>query len=239
MRLIKKYHKLIPVYVLVVLLFVIASILCNQFASVFSGNVLLENKNCIIIDAGHGGVDGGATSCTGVLESNMNLEIAIKLNDLLNFLGYSTKMIRTEDVSVYTEGNSIAQKKVSDLKQRVSITKKTKNPILISIHQNYFIDPKYNGAQVFYAPTDGSKTLATILQNQFKSCLNKNSKRDIKKADSVYLMQNISCPGVLIECGFLSNAEEEFALRNKDYQQEICCVIASSISEYLKTNGLS
>ena len=100
--------------------------------------VSLTDRSTVIIDAGHGGIDGGATSCTGVLESNINLEIALRLEDLFHLLGIPTKMIRRTDRSVYTQGNSIAAQKVSDLKNRVNTINSTPNAVLISIHQNYF-----------------------------------------------------------------------------------------------------
>lgn len=205
----------------------------NRAVTVISENLAIERKHCIILDAGHGGVDGGATSCTGKLESGYNLEIALRMNDLLHFLGWETNMIRTTDSSVYTKGETIAQKKISDLKERVRICNETKNAVLISIHQNNFTDSRYSGAQVFYPSTKGSEELAKRLQDAFKSTLNPGSNRQIKKADGIYLMEHIACMGVLIECGFLSNAEEEAKLRSDDYQKQLCCVIAATVTNFL------
>ena len=187
-------------------------------------------QHTVIVDAGHGGIDGGATSCTGVLESTLNLEIALRLNDLLKLLGMDTVMIRTTDTSIFTEGNTIAAQKVSDLKERVRIVNSTQNAILVSIHQNTFSDSRYHGAQVFYAATEGSRDLAQKMQTAFTTSINPGSNRKSKPAKGVYLMEQIETPGVLIECGFLSNPEEESKLRNETYQKLICCVIASSIS---------
>ena len=193
----------------------------------------IERKHCIIIDAGHGGIDGGATSCTGKLESTFNLEIALRLNDLFQLLGYDTKMIRTTDTSVYTNGQSIAQQKVSDLKERVRIVNETENALLLSIHQNQFTDGKYSGAQVFYSREEGSEALAKQLQSAFVSALNPGSKRQCKRSEGIYLMEHINCTGVLIECGFLSNVQEEAKLRSPGYQQRICSIIASIVSGFL------
>lgn len=187
-------------------------------------------QHTVIVDAGHGGIDGGATSCTGVLESTLNLEIALRLNDLLKLMGMDTVMIRTTDTSIFTEGNTIAAQKVSDLKERVRIVNSTHNAILVSIHQNTFSDSRYHGAQVFYAATEGSRDLAQKMQTAFTTSINPGSNRKSKPAKGVYLMEQIETPGVLIECGFLSNPEEESKLRNETYQKLICCVIASSIS---------
>ena len=190
-------------------------------------------QHTVIVDAGHGGIDGGATSCSGVLESSINLEISLRLNDLLQLLGMDTVMIRTTDTSIFTEGNTIAAQKVSDLKERVRIVNSTHNAILVSIHQNTFSDSRYHGAQVFYAATEGSRELAQRIQAGFTSSINSGSNRKSKPAKGVYLMEQIAMPGVLIECGFLSNPEEESKLRNEKYQKLICCVIASSISGHL------
>lgn len=224
---------MIPVYLSVILGLLFAAIICSRTVTVVSENLPVKNRKCIVIDAGHGGIDGGAVSCTGVLESQINLEIALKLEDLCHLLGMKTKMVRTTDCSVYTEGSSIASKKVSDLKERVRITNETENAVFVSIHQNKYAQSRYNGAQVFYAPTEGSSILAKAIQDTYSETLNPTSNRKIKKADGVYLMQHITCPGVLVECGFISNPEEEALLRSAVYQQKICCVIASACSRYL------
>ena len=192
-------------------------------------------NHTVIIDAGHGGEDGGATSCSGILESTFNLEIALRLDDLMHLLGYDTKMIRTTDISVYTEGTTIAAKKVSDLKQRVKLVNETDGGLLVSIHQNTFSDRRYSGAQVFYNKAEGSSQLASAMQTLFTRSINPGSHRKSKSAQGVYLMEHIDQPGVLVECGFLSNPEEEAMLRTKEYQQKICCTIASAVSEYFRT----
>ena len=205
----------------------------SRAITVISENMPVERQHCIIIDAGHGGEDGGATSCTGKLESSFNLEISLRLNDLLHLLGYDTAMIRTSDVSIYTKGETIAQKKVSDLKERVRIANETENALLLSIHQNTYPESRYSGAQVFYANTAGSQQLAKELQSSFTTTVNQGSNRKSKKSVGIYLMEHISCTGILVECGFLSNPEEEARLRSMEYQKKICCVIASSVSTYL------
>ena len=221
-------------YCLTVLLTLSAAHWASRAVTVFAENAPIEREHCIIIDAGHGGVDGGATSCTGKLESAFNLEIALRLEALFHLLGYDTKMIRTADISVYTKGDTISQKKVSDLKERARIVNETENALLLSIHQNTFPEGKYSGAQVFYAGTDGSELLAKQLQSAFKNTLNPESNRQSKKSDGVYLMEHIDCTGILIECGFLSNAEEEAKLRRPEYQKQLCCVIVTSVGQYLR-----
>ena len=227
------YISFVPIYAVILFVLLSVTIGGSRIITALSENVTVNSKNTVVVDAGHGGVDGGATSCTGVLESQFNLEISQKLNDLLNLLGINTIMIRDKDCSVYTEGNTIAQKKISDLKERVRIVNSTENCLLVSIHQNLFSDGKYSGAQVFYAPTEGSQILAKSIQNTFHRTINLESHRQEKKAESIYLMQHINCPGVLVECGFLSNPQEEYLLRTKSYQQKVCAVIACSISNFL------
>lgn len=226
----------VPFYLLVLIVVIGIAGAGSNAVTVIAQNRPVERKHCIVIDAGHGGIDGGATSCTGVLESQINLEIALRINDLFRLLGYDTVMIRETDESVYTEGNTIAAQKISDLKERVRITNETEKALLISIHQNTFSDNRYHGAQVFYAPTESSDRLAKKLQQELVTYLEPESNRKIKKADNVYYMQHINCPGVLIECGFLSNPEEEAKLRNADYQKKLSAVIVGSCSHYLASD---
>lgn len=205
----------------------------SQVVSVMAENKSIEREHCIIIDPGHGGEDGGAISFSNLPESGYNLDIARRLQDLIRLLGYETRMIRTEDISVYTKGETLAQKKMSDLKERVRIAKETRGAILLSIHQNHFSDPKLQGAQVFYADTEGSETLAKQIQSLLVSSVNPGSRRQIKKSSGVYLMEHIDCPGVLIECGFLSNPQEELKLRDPMYQKKLSAVISTAVSQFL------
>ncbi|MDD6642775.1 MAG: N-acetylmuramoyl-L-alanine amidase [Firmicutes bacterium] len=186
----------------------------------------------VVIDAGHGGEDGGAISVTGVRESTLNLEISQRLNDLLHFLGIQTKMIRTEDVSVYTEGETIAQKKVSDIHNRVAMVEQTPNALLVSIHQNQFSESQYRGAQVFYA--SGSQELAELLQSELAEQVDPKNHRECKQAKGIYLLEHISCPAVLVECGFLSNPAEEALLRDEAYQKKLASVIACTLASHLE-----
>lgn len=224
----------LPFYLLIVILFVGIAAWGSRTTSAIAQNRPVERENTIIIDAGHGGIDGGATSCSGVLESKLNLDIALRLEAVMQLLGFDTLMIRTTDTSIYTEGNTIASQKVSDLKERVRIVNETPNALLISIHQNTFPDGRYSGAQVFYGGGDASRNLAQQMQTNFNQNLCRGSNRKSKKATGVYLMQNINCTGILLECGFLTNPEEEAKLRNDTYQKQICSVIASCISTFLQ-----
>lgn len=229
----KTLISMIPIYALVFLGLIIFALAGDRAVSVMSENASLVNRHCFIIDAGHGGVDGGAVSCTGTHESHINLDISLRLNDLMHLLGYDTKMIRTTDISVYTAGESIAAKKASDLKERVRIVNETEHGILLSIHQNHYSDSYYSGGQIFYPETEGSDLLAKRLQAAFVTFLNPGSNRQAKKAEGLYLMKHVNKPAVLIECGFLSNYEEEALLRSKDYQKKICCIIAATCAGFV------
>lgn len=225
-----KIHTLV-IYLSLFACFLIIPLLGNHAVNTLSESTII--RPCVIIDAGHGGVDGGAVSCTGVCESQINLQIALKLEDLFHLLGIKTVMIRDTDKSVYTEGDTIAAKKVSDIKERVRIANTTPSAIYLSVHQNHFTDPKYHGAQVFYNTQEGSRELAELLQASVRTHIDPVNKRQIKKASGVYLMEHINCTGVLIECGFLSNPVEEANLRDTEYQKKISCAIAATISQYL------
>jgi len=228
-----KYRSLLPMYAALLTSVFLIAMAGSRAVTVMTVNAPVEGRKTVIIDAGHGGIDGGAVSCTGVYESKLNLDIALKLDDLMHLLGINTVMIRQTDCSVYTKGETIAQKKISDLKERVRIVNSTPDAVLISIHQNHFTDSRYSGAQVFYAQTDGSKKLAESLQSAFIQTVNPTSNRRIKKSDGIYLMQHVQCPAALIECGFISNTNEEYKLRTKAYQQKICSVVACTVSNYL------
>lgn len=230
MKIRKEIIYFIPLYILCPVLLIGFSLFVSKAVTVYFENQPFVFQCTFVIDAGHGGVDGGATSCTGVLESNINLQISLKLNDMMHLLGLNTIMIRTEDVSVYTSGTTIAAKKVSDLKERMRIINEQPGAVLLSIHQNYFTDSRYKGAQIFYGTHSNSRVFAEKMQHTFVDML--NTDRKAKKADGVYLMQHVNCPAILIECGFISNPIEESLLLNDEYQKKLCAVIASVCSQY-------
>ena len=229
----KKTVKTFLIYGLMAAAFVLCVLMGNEAVTTLAENSPVQQQVCIVIDPGHGGEDGGAVSCSGIPESSYNLEISQRLNALLNLLGYHTEMIRKSDISVYTKGETLAQKKASDLKERVNRINVLDQAVLLSIHQNHYPDERYSGAQVFYANTERSSELAQHLQAAFVSTLNPGSHRQAKKASGIYIMEHIRCPGVLIECGFLSNHAEEAKLRDPEYQKKLCCVIASATCQYL------
>lgn len=229
----KKTGALVLVYIFVGAIFLSAAYWGSVAVSVLADTIPIEREAVIIIDPGHGGEDGGATSCSGVLESNINLEISLRLRDVFHLLGYKTVMTRTTDRSLAVRGQTIASRKNADLKARTALVNGTEDAILISIHQNIFPESQYRGAQVFYAPEGEGAALAERLQSAFAATVNPGSNRKCKKAEGIYLMRHINCTGILVECGFLSNPEEELMLRTADYQKKICAVIAATTAEFL------
>ena len=193
---------------------------------------LPETPVTVILDAGHGGEDGGASTADGVLESGINLEIALRLRDLLAFAGVDTQMIRDTDTAVYSgDCRTISQKKVSDLKNRASMVNAVENGLLVSIHQNALpSSPLVHGAQVFYNTGSGANTLAAAVQEALNESVNIGNEKQCKKIqDSIYLMKNITAPAVLIECGFLSNSGETAMLRQPEYQRTLAVSIAAGV----------
>lgn len=222
-------------YVTMITAVLVAVVFCaNLYTSAIAVAEAAEGPITVVIDAGHGGEDGGAVSESKVYESRVNLEIALRVNDLFHLLGQETKMIRTEDISVYSsDAKTISEKKISDLKNRVSTVNATPNALLLSIHQNMFSASKYYGTQVFYASTSGSQSLAESLQSIFATAVDTTNHRAAKQADAVYLMNNITCTGVLVECGFLSNPAECEKLCTEEYQKQLSIAITAGISDYI------
>ena len=195
-----------------------------------------EEKPTVIIDAGHGGEDGGA-EVDGVLEKDINLSIAGKLADILRVCGYRVTEIRDTDISVYDDdAETLREKKVSDLKRRVEIVNESDNNILISIHQNKFDNSAYSGAQVFYSTNnDNSRVLAEAVRNSVVSLLQNDNTRELKPAGSdIYLLDHAAVPAIIVECGFLSNDEERAKLLDSGYQSEMAYSIAMGVMEYLQ-----
>ncbi|MBR5479607.1 MAG: N-acetylmuramoyl-L-alanine amidase [Clostridia bacterium] len=188
----------------------------------------------VVIDPGHGGFDGGAVGISGVMEKDLNLEISEKLCDMLTFLGANTHMTRSDDNSVHKEGNTIREKKVSDIKNRVDSINKIHDAFLISVHLNHFSMEKYSGAQVFYGKNEASKPLAVSVQDTLKYGVDNENKRTPQKAGNVYLLNNVNCPAILVECGFLSNKKEETLLKDEDYQRKLAVSIAVGFANSYK-----
>ncbi|OAA94846.1 germination-specific N-acetylmuramoyl-L-alanine amidase precursor [Clostridium coskatii] len=200
-------------------------------------NVTKESST-ILIDPGHGGIDSGAISKDGIMEKEINLKISNKLKDKLLKEKFKVVMTREKDEGLYTDDGRIRKKKVEDLNNRCELKKSTKCNMFISIHLNMFPQTKYYGAQVWYSKNDNSKKLAYILQKNLVNDLDKNNNRKEKAAKNSYkvLRCEDTRPSVLIECGFLSNAQEKNKLVTDEYQNKIADSIARSVKEYYSSN---
>ncbi len=183
-----------------------------------------------VIDAGHGGEDGGANSLTGVREAEINLQISEKTQWLMLFYGVPAVMTRESDISLHdASASTLREKKVSDLKNRTALVNGVDRAVLLSIHQNSFDQAKYYGLQAFYGQKQGSRELAELLQDLVAQSVDPTNTRAAKAvADSIYLMNNVTVPAVLVECGFLTNPAEERKLREDPYQRKLAAAITAA-----------
>ncbi|MDU2489706.1 MAG: N-acetylmuramoyl-L-alanine amidase CwlD [Clostridium celatum] len=193
-----------------------------------------NSDKVILIDPGHGGIDGGAQSKAGTIEKDINLQIALKLRDNLEEKGYKVYMTRDEDEGLYQKGNTVREKKREDLNRRVEMKKETECDMFVSIHQNMFPQSKCYGAQVWYASNDNSYNLATVVQDSIKESVKDNNKRVAKPAAEAYLILRDKYEGasILVECGFLSNPDEEVKLKSDEHQNLIVEGISGGIDKY-------
>ena len=190
----------------------------------------------VVIDAGHGGEDGGTQSAAGLYEKTVNLEIAHMLNTMLRANGIKTIMTRTEDILLYDRNADYqGKKKMLDLATRRKITEETEHAIFISIHMNAFPESKYYGLQVFYSPNDpSSSTLAEEIRSCNSAYLQRDNTRKCKEATSaIYLLDRLTCPAVLVECGFLSNPEEAARFETTEYRQQMAFVLFCAIMSHI------
>lgn len=197
------------------------------------GEVTPEDvKIRVVIDPGHGGNDPGKVSSEGILEKDLNLQIALKLESELKVCGIESYILRTEDRNLATEGAT--NKKNSDMKNRVAVINEMNPDILISIHQNSFSDPKVRGPQVFYNSTSqASEEYALLLQDKLNT-INPDCSRKAKSDNQLYMLDKSICPAVIVECGFLSSPEDVAILSDESYQYELADTIAASVEEWLE-----
>ncbi len=190
----------------------------------------------LIIDAGHGGEDGGASSSSGLVEKEINLDISKRICEMLKSSGVNVVMTREDDRLLYDRNtNYKGRKKKLDLAARLNVMKKTENAIFISIHMNAYTDPKYSGLQVWYSQNDQkSMVLADKIQNNARILLQPENTRKTKGAtSSIFLLNEAVCPAVLIECGFLSNESEAAKFENDDYRQKVAYTVFYAILTFL------
>lgn len=221
------------------ILFLLCTILGAVHAvTAASGNIDASALPTIILDAGHGGEDGGAVAVNGIEEKKINLAIALLVRDKLTSAGYCVQMIRETDTAVGdTTLSTLAERKRSDIQYRTQVVNQTENCILVSIHQNFFEQSQYSGAQMFYSPNNTrSAQLAESIRRAVISQTQPNNTRENKQAESgIYLLNHVDVPAVIVECGFLSNPEEADLLSTPTYQEKIASAVADGITDFLKS----
>ena len=199
----------------------------------------LPVEKIIIVDAGHGGEDPGAVGVNGVLEKDINLQMALEIGRAFEEKGYIVVYTRTDDRLLYSEEENIKGiRKISDLKNRCKVAARYPDSIFVSIHMNSFGSSKYSGLQVYYSEkNEASQGLANSIQNKVISDIQKDNNRTTKPGKDMYILENIDNTAVLIECGFLTNKAECEKLSKKEYQKELSFSIVCGIIEYIEKSN--
>lgn len=209
-----------------------------NFSAAEASSMPITQKT-VIVDAGHGGDDGGAIGIDGTVEKDINLDIALKLEKILKFYGFNVIMTRTQDVMTCDDGlDSLRKRKISDIHNRFELMRKNPDAIFISVHQNKFEDSSQHGTQVFYSGNDErSKELAEAIQNSVTLTLQRKNDRVVKKSGSgIYLLYHAKIPAVLVECGFISNSDEVKKLKDESYRMKLAILIADGLLKYLSNH---
>ena len=205
----------------------------EQVQPVFS--VQGEEQPVVILDPGHGGIDGGAEA-NNLIEKDINLAIALNLRDFLSVQGFRVIMTREDDRSIHDQGiTQISRQKRSDMYNRLEIIEDHPEAIFVSIHQNKFEQASVCGAQVFYSQNHpDSQQLAQQIQISFASLLQPDNTREIKPAENnLFLLYEATVPAVMVECGFLSNAQEAANLSDPDYQRKVAFVVGQALCRFV------
>lgn len=216
--------------VIVSCVLVLAGCFVYQSRGAVTADTETESSPFILIDPGHGGADGGAVAADGTAEKDLNLAIAGSLSDMLRICGYSVQMTRETDISIHSpEAKTIRDQKISDIKNRLQMYEQSR--MTVSIHQNKFAQSQYSGTQVFYSGNNpDSQKLADAIRSSVVETLQPENTRELKKAGKdIYLLNKTSVPAVIVECGFVSNAEELNRLKTGEYQKQMACAIACGI----------
>ncbi len=234
---IKEYFKKNKKYILemfmAVLMLLLVYIFAGRMPALKVNTEESDDTKIVVIDAGHGGKDGGAVSVLGDAEKEINLAIGLMLKDKLQKKGVGVIMTRDTDAGLYNEIDS--NKKVADMKKRCQIINESGADLMISIHQNNYQSEGVRGAQVFYySDSPEGEKAAGILQNHLRDNLDKENGRKAKANDNYYILKNVECPAVIAECGFLSNYEEAELLKSEAYQEKVADALCDGICEYLE-----
>lgn len=234
-----KNKKLILAVTMIVICFVSIILINAQFSVNTASYKKVERENkdqkIILIDPGHGGIDGGAVAKDGTNEKDINLKISLKLKADLEKLNYKVVMTREEDKGLYSNSGTIRNKKVEDLNNRLKMKKEIGCDLFVSIHLNMFTQSQYYGAQVWYSQVPESKIVGELIQEGLKRDLDPNNSRLAKNAGNSYkILRNDGIPSVIVECGFVSNPQEWAKLKDDAYQDKIAASITNSIVMYYR-----
>ncbi|MGN0451080.1 MAG: N-acetylmuramoyl-L-alanine amidase [Acutalibacteraceae bacterium] len=233
-------RKIAVILAAVLCLAIFSAALAKGYEYIAVGGIANERQT-IILDAGHGGFDGGAVAPDGTVEKDINLKIALTLKEFLKQGGFEVLMTRESDVSTDdVETDKIATRKKSDLKNRLGLMKDNPDAIFVSIHLNKFTTSAANGSQVFYcADHNESKVLGECIQKSIVKLLQPENTRVNKQAtSSTYLLYNATVPAVLVECGFLSNSAELKRLKDEEYQKKMAFSIFCGITSFYSEGNL-
>lgn len=237
-----KIEKKSIIAIITAFLIILSAMLYLTFMANFSAaeaSSMPVTQKTVIVDAGHGGDDGGAIGIDGTVEKDINLDIALKLEKILKFYGFNVIMTRTQDVMTCDDGlDSLRKRKISDIHNRFELMRKNPDAIFISVHQNKFEDSSQHGTQVFYSGNDvRSKELAEAIQTSVTLTLQQKNDRVVKKSGSgIYLLYHAKIPAVLVECGFISNSDEVKKLKDESYRMKLAILIADGLLKYLSNH---
>lgn len=235
-------RRILYIFSITVIVTAFCVLICNAYNRVSmettENKVMGDSKYKVIIDAGHGGEDGGAEASDGTVEKDINLSIAKILRDMLLQGGFEVEMIRDEDVSVGDNSlQTVRERKLSDLEKRVELYNSDENNIVLSIHQNNFSQSQYSGTQIFYSDNTESQELSEYIRQAIVGLVQPDNERQCKPADdSIYVLRNAKVPAIIIECGFLSNPQELEKLKDYEYQKELAFAIYMGFVEYCYNN---
>lgn len=225
--------------VLIVALLAAAAVFVKIFVSNggLKSVISQSSRSTLVLDAGHGGIDGGAISDTGLKESDINLQIALKTEALAHFLGVDTVMTRETDTD---NSENKAYSEHDNLVKRAELANSTENAVLISIHQNKFPSAVVSGAEVMYSDNDDSKALGLLTHDNLVALLDTSNRRVARPAPKELLLtSSVECPTILVECGFMSNPQEAQKLASDEYQLKIAAILAGSYIQYLNNTALA
>ncbi|MCH5298264.1 MAG: N-acetylmuramoyl-L-alanine amidase [Ruminococcus sp.] len=232
MRFKKIYLITISLFLIYIFLVFVAFFNLERYTDANSN--VINNDVTVVIDAGHGGEDGGAVA-NDITEKDINLSIANKLADVFKTAGYKVVMTRSEDEMVNAEGETLRNRKVSDMHNRLDIFNENESNVVISIHQNKFTQEQYHGTQIFYsANNEKSLSLATAIRDDVRLLIQPDNTRECKPAGTeIFLLNNTNVPAVIVECGFISNYEESRKLNTEEYQDKIVFAIFAGFMDYI------